>query len=112
MAHPNLTSDENKAIAELKEVLEKLLDNRLMIFNLYGSKAKGDYGNESDTDIAIIVRGLSKKQKKQIFNVIADIEVKYFTPLSVLLLSDKDFESLKRKERRISLDIERDGIPL
>ena len=112
MVHPNLTSDENKVIAELKEVIKKLVDDRLMIFSLYGSKAKGDYDSKSDTDIAIIVRGLSREQKKHIYNVIADIEVKYFTPLSVLLLSDKDFESLKKKERRIAIDIEKNGIPL
>lgn len=112
MMHPNLSSDENKAIAELKENLDKLLGEHLIFFNLYGSKAKGDYDSNSDTDIAIIVKDLSRELKKQIFSIICDIEVKYSTPLSVILLSDKVFESLKKKERRIALDIERDGIPL
>ena len=112
MITSNLTFEENKALTQLKEALIKILDSRLIIFSLYGSKAKGDYDRESDTDIAIVVRGLSKKEKKQVINLIADIELKYLTPLSPIVLSEEEFEFLKKRERRIALDIEREGMPL
>lgn len=73
---------------------------------------QNNYAGESDADIAIIVRGLSSKEKKQIINMIADIELKYLTPLSAIVLSEKGFEFLKKRERRIALDIEREGMPL
>jgi hypothetical protein len=44
--------------------------------------------------------------------MIADFELKYLTPLSTLVLSDDDFEFLKKRERRIALDIEKEGILL
>lgn len=44
--------------------------------------------------------------------MVAEIEVKHLTTLSILILSEDDFESLKRKERRIALDIEKEGIVL
>jgi hypothetical protein len=44
--------------------------------------------------------------------MVADIEVKYLTPLSVLVLSEADFELLKKRERRIAFDIEKEGILL
>jgi predicted nucleotidyltransferase len=43
---------------------------------------------------------------------VAEIEMKYFTPLSVHILSESEFERLKKRERRFALDIEREGVSL
>lgn len=107
-----LTREERVALAELKSALEELLGGRLERFVLYGSRARGDYDPESDVDVAIIIRGLTRDLKKQVINLVADIEVKHITPLSTLVLSEEDFKRLKMRERRIALDIEREGIPL
>ena len=98
-------------VRELKDVLKRFLGDRIRLV-LYGSRARGDYADESDIDIAIIVQGLTRGLKNQILNIVADIEIKHLTPLSTLVLSEEDFESLKKRERRIALDIEREGIPL
>jgi len=103
---------EKKVLEELKRNLTGLLGDRLRKLVLYGSRARGDYDAESDIDIAIIVRGLTRELKNQIFDMVADIEMEHLTPLSTLVLSEEDFELLKRRERRIALDIEREGIPL
>ena len=79
---------------------------------LFGSKARGDYDSESDMDIAIIVPGLTRKLKDEILGKVADLEIEYLMPLSTLVLSKDDFEILKKKERRLALDIEREGIPI
>ncbi len=112
MNNRKLTIDEKNALRKLKDSLNKLLDDRIVGLCLYGSRARGDYDKESDIDIAIIIRGLTKELKNQIFDMIADIELKYLTPLSTLVLSEENFEFLKKKERRIALDIEREGVPL
>lgn len=107
-----LTEDELAALKDLKAVLMGLLGDRLVKFVLYGSKVRGDYDRQSDTDIAIVVRGLKRDIKNQILDKIADIEFEYLTPLSTLVLSEEDFEFLKKRERRIALDIEKEGTPL
>jgi predicted nucleotidyltransferase len=106
------TIEESKALIELKDNLNGLLCNRVIKSVVYGSKARGDYDTESDIDIAIIIQGLSRELKNQIYDMVADIELKYFTPLSTLVLSKEDFKFLKKRERRIALDIEKEGIPL
>jgi predicted nucleotidyltransferase len=98
-------------LKELKERLKELARDRVRLV-LFGSRARGDYNSESDIDVAIIVRDLSRELKNQILEGVADIELKYLTPLSTLVISEDDFASLKRKERRIALDIEGEGIPL
>ena len=112
MSNNILTSEEHTVLMELKVSLERVLGDCLVKFVLYGSRAREDYDEESDIDIAIIVRGLTREVKNQILDMVADIELKYLTPLSTLMFSEKDFELLKKRERRIALDIEREGIPL
>lgn len=107
-----LSSEETSALKELKVALTELVGDRLVKLVLYGSKARGDYDRESDTDIAIVVRGLTRDLKRDIIDKIVDIEFKYVTSLSTLVFSEEDFEFLKKRERRIALDIEREGIPL
>jgi predicted nucleotidyltransferase len=79
-----LTKEETAALKELKSALNGLLGNRLVKFVLYGSKARGDYDRDSDTDVGIIVRGLTRELKKEILDKIVEIEFEYLTPLSTL----------------------------
>lgn len=107
-----LTYEEKTTLMELKEVLKKFLGDRLVKIALFGSKARGDYEIESDIDLAIIIRGLNRELKNQILDIVAEIEFKYLIPLSTLILSEEDFHRLKKRERRIALDIEKEGIIL
>ena len=111
MRKSNFHPEEKAILKDLKDSMKGFLGNRVRLI-LYGSRARGDYDDGSDIDIAIIVRGLRRKEKSRILDQIADIELKYLTPLSTLVLAEDDFESLKKRERRIALDIEKEGIPL
>jgi predicted nucleotidyltransferase len=106
------TFEENRLLMELKDFLKVFLGERNARLILYGSKARGDYGYESDIDLAIIVNRLTKEQKNLTLDKVAELEFKYLTPLSTLILSEEDFNRLKKRERRIALDIEREGISL
>jgi len=106
-----LSSAEKRVITQLRNEIIKMAGKRIRLI-LFGSKARGDYDSESDMDIAIIVPGLTRKLKDEILGKVADLEIEYLMPLSTLVLSKDDFEILKKKERRLALDIEREGIPI
>ena len=101
-----------ETLRELKESLEALLGDRLLRMVLFGSLARGDYNDESDMDVAIIIRGLTRELKHQILDKVAEVELNHLTPVSVLILSEDEFNRLKKRERRIALDIEREGVLL
>jgi predicted nucleotidyltransferase len=107
-----LEIETNKVLKELKHGMESQLGDRLVKMVVFGSRARGDFDAESDTDIAIIVRGLSRELKYQILDAVAEIEMKFIIPLSVIVFSENEFERLKKRERRIALDIEKEGISL
>jgi len=99
-------------LIELKKSIQEIAGDRMIKMVLYGSRARGDYNEESDTDIAIIIRGLSRELKDRILSRVAEIEFEYLRSLSTLVISEEDFHLLRNRERRIALDIEREGIPL
>jgi predicted nucleotidyltransferase len=99
-------------LQEIKAAIKDMQDCEEAKMILYGSRARGDYDDSSDIDVAIIVENLTRKLKNQILEMIADKEIQYLIPLSVLVFSSTDFSLLKERERRIALDIEKEGIPL
>jgi len=108
----NLTEEEKNLLRELKKELLGLAGDSLEGLFLYGSKAKGDFEARSDIDVVIIVRGLSRELKDTILTKVADLEYEYLTPLSTLVISKEDFDNLKKRERRLALDIEKEGISI
>ena len=107
-----IEDERKKELEELKKNLENLLDPLAFKMVLFGSRARGDYSEESDVDVAILVRGLTREMKRRILDKVAEIELEYLLPISALVFSQDEFDHLKKKERRIALDIEREGILL
>ncbi len=97
-------------LSELKARLTRFLEGTTFRLVLFGSRARGDYDEDSDIDVAIIVEGLSHGLKDGILDLVTDLELEREKPLSPLVLSQHDFEALRARERRIALDIEEEGI--
>jgi predicted nucleotidyltransferase len=112
MAELALDRKEKAALAELKSKLEALLGTRLKRLILFGSKARGNFGPDSDLDVAILVDELTRELKSQIFDLVIDVEFLFELSITSLVFSLDEFEHLKSRERRIALDIESEGIPL
>ena len=108
----NLNEEEKNLLRELKEELLGVIEDSLEGLFLYGSRARGDFDTQSDIDVMIIVRGLSGELKDNILTKVADLEYEYLTPLSTVVISKEDFDNLKKRERRLALDIEKEGISI
>lgn len=84
---------------------------RLVKLCLFGSRSRGDYRVDSDIDVAAVIRDLGRREKMAVLDAVAEIEFDRSTSISALVLSEEVFTELLARERRIALDIERDGIP-
>ena len=112
LAQPYLSENERTAVGEIKQSVLDLVGGRLKVFSVFGSKARGDFDPESDVDLAIVVEGLDGEMKRRIIDRVIDSEMEHLVVISSLVLSWNDFTHLHDRERRIALDIEREGIPL
>ena len=110
--HGATESDITHSLVALKSALKTRLGTSLEKLVMFGSRARGDYNEESDIDIAVIVNRLDRNLKKEVIDLVADIELEYLVPLSTLVLSSQAHKVLMQRERRIALDIEREGVPL
>lgn len=108
----HLTGDEKKAVAEIRERVNGLVGSRLKGLYVFGSKARGDYDPESDVDLAILVDDLDNPMKRRIIDIVVEVETRYIVVISSLVLSWKEFSHLLERERRLALDIQKEGIPI
>ena len=63
-----------------------------------------------DKDYAVRIKRMADDQTE--ITRLADIEFEYLRSLSTLILSEEDFLLLRKRERRIAVDIEREGTGL
>lgn len=109
---PVLTSAQREALKALKARLEPFLEARGGRLRIFGSRARGDAEPHSDLDLAVLVPGLTREEKRNVLQQVAEVELETLTVFSALVMSEEDFQGLKALERRIALDIEREGVPV
>lgn len=64
--HKPLPKNEQAAIDDFVSQLKKLLGDNLVLVMLYGSKARGDWHQESDIDLFVVIDNYSWELKNQI----------------------------------------------
>ena len=106
-----LNQVEEEAILKLKDSLQDFLGNRLVIFILYGSKARGDFDNDSDIDILLIVDNLDLDTKDNIRDIIVDVRLDYLLPFSVHINSREYYNQQIHNSINLYIkNIQREGI--
>ena len=104
--------DVRLALGDLRERLTRHLGSALVKLALYGSRVRGDADPDSDVDVAVVVRGLGSELRDEILHTVAEVEIDRGVPLSTLVIAEAEYGRLLQSERRIAVDIEREGIPL
>ena len=84
-----LNQGERQALSILVQALAETLKDNLMRVIIYGSKARGDQRPDSDTDILVIVKRISKEQRNKIYDNLLDIELEYDTRISLSIYTEE-----------------------
>ena len=95
-----LTENEKLALVKLKLILGELFHDTSMEVILYGSKARGDYDNDSDVDMAVITGEITRSVKRSVMEKIAEIEAEYLTIISPLILTREQFEDFEKERAK------------
>ena len=101
--------------AMLRDVVEgsrAAIGDKLLSIVLYGSYARGDYDEESDVDIALIVKNdLTRDEDKRMIHCFSDLCMEHdmvFSPNDILEQKYEDWKNVLPYYR----EIEKDGIVL
>jgi predicted nucleotidyltransferase len=87
----NLTEKEKQAVKELIGELKKLYGDNLSRVILYGSKARGDAGPDSDINLLVVLKNMGPRYNeiKKIGEIRAPICLRYDLVISVMPIEEK-----------------------
>jgi predicted nucleotidyltransferase len=109
----SLPSDIALAVAELKSRLAASFGARLERVVLFGSYARGRAHEDSDVDVLVLVsRREPDDGRRAVDAAVAVMLERPDVVLSTLVMTPDELALLRARERRLALEIDRDGIAL
>ena len=109
---PWLTAAERTALEDYLQKVEGRYASRIQRIVLFGSRVRGEGNEDSDIDLAIIL----KKEDRHLFRELIDMatEIRLATEIRVspLVFSEEEFQKLLGMERGIAVTIQREGVVL
>lgn len=92
----NIPFREKQVIFAFKKTLEKSLGQNLISLQLFGSKARGNYGKDSDIDLLLILKEKNPRVEEIVYNTVTDLMLKSGVYLSVKIFDSKQFQKLNK----------------
>ncbi|VAW37401.1 hypothetical protein MNBD_CHLOROFLEXI01-1718 [hydrothermal vent metagenome] len=108
----HLEQREHNAIFDCSQRLKVKLANSLVNLQLFGSKARGDFNEDSDIDLLVIIAGLKPPIRWLIYEVAADCSLQYDVLINTHVLDKQRWDEIERHQDTLWREIERDGVPL
>lgn len=112
MATVSLSAGEKEALFTFIRKLKEQFGKEVVRIILFGSRAKGEGFEESDLDVAVLLKEENFRIRKEIYNLASDIFLEHDIDISPFVMSEEKFDWLKDIERGIALEIEKEGILL
>ncbi len=83
-------------LSRIRKLLERIYGDRLMDVILYGSFARNTSTNDSDIDIAVVLKGTVNKTKEidRVYDILYDIILETGELISVNPLSEEEIKNL------------------
>lgn len=104
-----LTQNEQDALKELKARLQDRYPKNLVTLKLYGSKARGEGGPESDIDVLIIVKERTAEFDEDTINVVCDILNQYEVFIETVTMTEYSYQEAVDCQMPFALNVEREA---
>ena len=111
----HLRSNERDGLVAFVDRLRQRYGGDLLRVTLFGSKARGDFDDESDLDLLVVVRmanGDYRQYWNEIVGIAWDVELAYSIVTSLVIKDAADYETMREHQLLLARNIERDGIEL
>jgi predicted nucleotidyltransferase len=101
--------------AALREFLTKLREqhgSEVVLVSLFGSKVRGDFDEESDIDVLLVVENRNSQLWEDIVEIETELMLKYGAVVSSLIMGRDNYEWHLRHRAPLYRSIERERIGL
>ena len=98
-------------LREYKNIIAQQLGENLISVTLYGSYARGDYNEDSDVDVLLVLNEPATTIERQIiYSTLSDIEAKYDNIfLTVIVVNEDDYLRIQSLNTLFYQNIVREG---
>jgi predicted nucleotidyltransferase len=110
--HSTLTTIERQALETLVQRLYVRHSDRIQSVTLFGSKARGDAGPDSDIDVLIVLTNDDPHLRSNVRRLAARVSLEYDLLISVRAVSHSHWRRLSHYRFPIYQAIQAEGIPL
>jgi uncharacterized protein len=92
--------------------LRRRYGDAVLDVRLFGSFARGGADEASDVDVAVVLESVDWETRRDVIDLATDTGLPHQLLLSPTVFDRETYETWRRQERALVLDIEREGIPL
>jgi predicted nucleotidyltransferase len=111
----HLTPNERAGLAAFINRLQQDYGANLLRVILFGSKARGDFDDQSDLDVVVVVRMSGEdywQHWRKIVDIAWEVELAYSLVISSIIKNEHDYTKMCEHRSLLARNIERDGIVL
>ena len=98
--------------ARFAQDLRRRYGDAVLDVRLFGSFARGGADEASDVDVAVVLESVDWETRRDVIDLATDTGLPHQLLLSPTLFDRETYETWRRQERALVLDIEREGVPL
>ncbi len=107
-----LADHEQAALEEFLTKLHEQHGNEVVLVSLFGSKVRGDFDEESDVDVLVVVEDRISQLWEDIVEIETDLMLKYDLVISSLIMGRDNYEWHRRHRAPLYRNVEREGVEL
>lgn len=108
----NLAAGEQTAIHSLLKKLIELYSDEIQQVILFGSKARGDSGVDSDIDVLVLVKNEGWDLRNAIWSLAARVELDYDVIFNVQVIGIERWRRMNLERFSLCRSVEKDGVIL
>lgn len=103
------------ALERFRALLTQRFGERLRELVLFGSHARGRAHEESDTDVLVVIRGLTERERGEVFELAYDADAAAdaaddWVGLSALAYSEEQASDMRSRQRLLFSNIDGEGL--
>ncbi|OGV78229.1 MAG: hypothetical protein A3K19_04740 [Lentisphaerae bacterium RIFOXYB12_FULL_65_16] len=102
-----------KVAHDFADAVRAHFGTRVRAVRLYGSAARGDWTPESDIDVLVLLDELRTTDRQWLAQCALDLGLlQHALLLQPLPMTERDFGTLRQRQRRFALDVDQEGLSL
>jgi len=109
---PGLTVNEENTVVKFVAAIRKALGKNLLLAELFGSKARGNFSADSDIDVLLVVREKTPEIRDRIFTALFEIDPYYEYKISPVIYSEFEYKKNAEMESPFLENLNAEGIAL